>query len=484
MRFPLILSLAILLLVGCNSTQNAGSIPTPQATANHTLPLPVKGSEQTVYLVFDEIRFPIADWATFLAWGLDPRAIQTVSDEGISGYHLGDMLYRTVGDGDAIYFLIEGVRYRLDTEADRARALITVDTVTELPTAIVKLLPLTDVPLPPTFTAPLAAPDDMPYPVPAMPDPNSQYIAWLQAFPRPENDNGRCIHYLQAPTGSEFDARMHLARMQQLGVTWALINYTSPGQLRYLAPLYKSAGITVIWRPFVRPYQEYLSWGEDVTYLRALGVPPYIQILNEPGLGQEWDGRDINQAQFLETLIAAVPQVYEAGGFVGLQLIDLEWTRATLQRLKEEDLEYTFDRLFFVPHPYGGNHPPEYTEDHHGVLGFREFAQIFEEEIGFIPPMIAGEGGWRLGDASDDRFPQVTEELHRDYHLAVFEWFRTKTLSNGEPLPDYLFAFCPWLLADRHDPAAWFDSSSGDRAMTIAAVSELPPFTRRFSWDR
>jgi hypothetical protein len=144
----------------------------------------------------------------------------------------------------------------------------------------------------------------------------------------------------------------------------------------------------------------------------------------------------------------------------------------------------TFDRLFFIPHLYGLNHPPEYDEDIHSVLGFREFAKVFEEEIGFVPAMIAGEGGWRPNEAQDNRFPAVSEGLHRDYHLAVFDWFRIGQLSNKETLPDYFFAFCPWLISDPYDPAAWFDGDSGDRTLTIEAVGAIPPFDRRFSWDR
>jgi hypothetical protein len=143
-----------------------------------------------------------------------------------------------------------------------------------------------------------------------------------------------------------------------------------------------------------------------------------------------------------------------------------------------------FDRLFFVPHPYGLNHPPEYDEDINSALGFREFAKVFEEEIGFTPMMIAGEGGWRPGEAQDNRYPAIDENRHRDYHLAVFDWFRTGQLSNGEPLPDYFFAFCPWLISDPHDPAAWFDSASSDRTLTIEAVEAMPIFERKFSWDK
>jgi len=117
------------------------------------------------------------------------------------------------------------------------------------------------------------------------------------------------------------------------------------------------------------------------------------------------------------------------------------------------------------------------------VLGFGNFAEVFEEEIGFAPVMIAGEGGWRPGEAQDNRYPAVSEALHRDYHLAVIDWFRSGQLSNGEALPDYFFAFCPWLISDPHDPAAWFDSDSGDRTLTIEAIEAIAPYEREFSWD-
>jgi hypothetical protein len=152
--------------------------------------------------------------------------------------------------------------------------------------------------------------------------------------------------------------------------------------------------------------------------------------------------------------------------------------------LKANGLDGMFDRLFFVPHMYGGNRPPEYDRDLYSVIGsYQAHAAVFQDEIGFLPPFIAGEGGWRPGEAGDAAYPPVSENLHRDYHVAVFEWFRTGEMSNGAPLPDHLFAFCPWLLSDSYDPAAWYDSTSGDRAGTIQAVEELAPFTRQFSWD-
>ena len=240
----------------------------------------------------------------------------------------------------------------------------------------------------------------------------------------------------------------------------------------------------VIWRPFVRPYEEYEYWTEDVTFLRSQGAAPYIQVYNEPNLEQEWDGQPIDQAVYQSHLLPAMREVVDAGGLAGLQHIDAGWLRADIQQIKAAGMDDVFERLFFVPHPYGANHPPDYDQDNIGVLSFREAAQVFEEEIGFVPPMIAGEGGWRLGDASDTRYPAIDEVLHRDYHVAVFDWFRSGSLSNGEPLPDYLFAFCPWLLSDPTDPAAWFDSVSGDRMLTIQGVEAMPDFERQFSWSQ
>jgi hypothetical protein len=123
------------------------------------------------------------------------------------------------------------------------------------------------------------------------------------------------------------------------------------------------------------------------------------------------------------------------------------------------------------------------VEDSDAVLGFRAYAKVFEEEIGVVPPMIAGEGGWRPGEAQDSRFPMVDTGLHRNYIMDLLGWFSSGSLSDGEPLPDYLFAYCPWLLSDPTDPAAWYDSRSGDLTLTTQSVAATPPYRRRFSWD-
>jgi hypothetical protein len=317
------------------------------------------------------------------------------------------------------------------------------------------------------------------------PAPAQAYDDWLSTWPRPETDNGRCLHFLQAHQFDAIEAQRQVNRMKRLGIRWALVHYADHEQLMRIAPIFQEAGITVIWRPFVRPYETYPTWAEDVSFLRSRGLAPYVQLYNEPSLAQEWDnGQAIDQNAYLQNVLPAARQVHDAGGYVGLQFVNPDWLRLTLRSMGEQEMRDVFDRLFLVPHLYGLNHPPEYNEDINSVLGFREYAQVFEEEIGFVPVMIAGEGGWRPGEAQDNRYPAVSEQLHRDYHLAVFDWFHTGQLSDGQALPDYFFAFCPWLISDPHDPAAWFDSDSGDRTLTIQAVEAIPSFEREFSFDK
>lgn len=305
----------------------------------------------------------------------------------------------------------------------------------------------------------------------------------LQDWPRPADDNGVGIHFLAKPYYSEEELDHQIARMVSMRMKWALVIYGDEIQLRKAAIKFRDAGITVVWRRMARPYHRLFDLGRDVRILQEVGMPPYMQLYNEPSLPAEWDEREIDQERFLQNLLLAAARVYNAGGYVGLQFVDERWLVAALREMKARGRRAIFGRMFFVPHPYGLNHPPDYTEDCNSVLGFRCFANVFEQEIGFYPPMIAGEGGWKYHATDDPRFPMVDDTLHAQYHRELFDWFRTGLLSDGQPLPDYLFAFCPWLLSDKMEDSAWYDSFAGDHTLTIEAVRSIPPFQRKFSWE-
>jgi hypothetical protein len=60
----------------------------------------------------------------------------------------------------------------------------------------------------------------------------------------------------------------------------------------------------------------------------------------------------------------------------------------------------------------------------------------------------------------------------------LFNWFRTGRLSNGDPLPDYVFAFCPWILFGS-EADAWYSYTTGTRQQTLDAIQAIPTFVRR-----
>ena len=362
----------------------------------------------------------------------------------------------------------------------RVAGVITIPPTTVAPAT---LTPSVTASRPITPTAP-STPTIVPTAAPVLPLRTDLPAMTLRDWPRPANDNGRCIHFL--PTGyfSARDFEIQIPRMKDLQMRWVLAIYSDENQLRLAAPQFKAAGIIPVWRKYLRAYQRYYAWDRDIQIMKDAGLPPYIQIYNEPDTGEEWDGREINRDQWIAYAVQTAKDVYNAGGFVGIQVLDEDWLLRLLQSIKAQKGERLFTRMFFVPHPYGLNHPPSYTEDENGVVGFRVFANVFQQETGFVPPFIAGEGGWKFKATDDNRFPIIDDKLHAQYHVQLFRWFLDGKLSDGTPLPDYLFAFCPWILAGQMEGAAWYDSFEGERTKTIADVKKIPIFTRKFSWDK
>lgn len=305
----------------------------------------------------------------------------------------------------------------------------------------------------------------------------------LKDWPRPERDNGLGIHFLPSQYYTDKELDYGIDRINEMGMRWALVLYGDETYLEKAARKFKAAGIMVVWRKAIRAYEPYYGWERDINLLKSIGMPPYMQVYNEPELGEEWSGRPVSPTQYMDNFIQASRDIYNAGGYVGLQFIRTNWLQDGLRELKARKGDAIFSRMFFVPHPYGLNHPPDYEQDLDSVLSFLRFADVFQQEIGFVPPMIAGEGGWKFKADDDRRYPAIDSARHRDYHLAVFNWFRTGKLSNGQRLPDYMLAFCPWLLFGG-DAAVWVDGMDGTLSMTIGAVKEMSTFTRKFSWEQ
>ncbi len=303
------------------------------------------------------------------------------------------------------------------------------------------------------------------------PSPQPRSVPY-EGFPRPPGDNGMGIH-LGLDTTTQAIA-LDIRRAKELNMTWATLCYQGDEQLLRCARMIWDAGIMPICRQVTTVGVGH-PFDRDARVLLENGIPAYIQIFNEPSDEREWKHR--RPRDYIERWSRLWAQkatdVYNAGGCPGLQCVHPEELEAAIDALGADSP--VWDRVWFCSHNYGLNHPPEWQENYWCVLGFHFFAGIFKQRLGFVPPVICGEGGWLYGGYDDHRYPRVGGNLHARYTREMYEWFRRGTLSNGEPLPDHLFAVCPWILSGLSDEA-WYGFTT--KAATIRAVKDIPGFVR------
>jgi uncharacterized Zn-binding protein involved in type VI secretion len=317
-------------------------------------------------------------------------------------------------------------------------------------------------------------------------------VAHLKTFPRPANDNGRGVHF-------HIDLRestiaVVVPQLLSIGCKWTMIYAQDENQAQRAARGCWNAGIMPIVR-IGKKVDEPFDPAVYVAKLKEIGVPPYVQIYNEPGDDREWKkwpGPDKWAGIFGARWAQAAIAVYDAGGYPGLQILGREEFVTAVDSVAAQGRTDIWQRAFFALHNYGANHPPNYPydaitnktifEDDVAALVFLLYAAWMKEKIGYVLPIIGGEGGWQYGAHEDQRYPKVESPLHAKYHAEMFDWFRTGVVSNGEPLPDYLFSVAPWI-AGGWGGDDWWGGPLGDKTETINAVRALPPFTRKFSWD-
>ncbi len=322
----------------------------------------------------------------------------------------------------------------------------------------------------------------------------------LRDFPRPPKDNGRGIHF-GLDVRDDF-LSSYGDRMKELGIKWCL--YYVGDEMQAMRAAYAALKRDIM--PVIRlkgKINGQAPFKQTVNTLGAMGVRmPYIQIYNEPGDPREWAGsipRDYREV-FGRNWARAAIEVYDAGACPGIQILGEDELVAAVDALTALNRMDVWGRTFFALHNYGVNHPPAYpydmrnqvdhpratiSDDDTCVLNFIEFGRWCVKHIGYVLPMIGGEGGWIYGAHEDRRYEKCEADLHAQYHVEMFGWFATGLLSNGQALPDWLFSVAPWLLFGIAGEAeAWLGGALGDKTQTLRAVQSIPEFTRDFSWDK
>lgn len=310
-------------------------------------------------------------------------------------------------------------------------------------------------------------------------DTDPQSCSWQNAG-LPAGNTGKCIHFL--PDYRESDLPTWINRLKEMGMDWALVPYHDENQLAYAAKAFKEAGITPVFRfmyngGLIQTYKNY-DWQRDINILINAGLPPYIQIFNEPSDDREWNNKKVGTTQqFANAWLSNAVRVYNAGGKPGLQVQDTAELQAVIDLVKQyypnkDDQNKFFTQMFFVPHAYGGTLPPDQVQGDMGVLSFQQFANVFANPttgVGFVPQFIIGEGGWDVQTSPQDT-SKVTAEQQAQFYTELFNMF-----NNGK-MPDYVKAFCPWIIGGDSGGRGWYESPlffGKNQQQTIDAVSAI-----------
>ena len=215
----------------------------------------------------------------------------------------------------------------------------------------------------------------------------------------------------------------------------------------------------------------------------------YFECDNEPNLLDEWvsedewhkyDAPDARPNHAADVWLAKAAVIAGEGGIPLLTALapgghhdDEDFYPRMIRRLKMHPREGLLRQSAIAVHNYWLNHPIDFPYDainqaEHGAvtihsgrgmsnafLKHQYVHDVFEQIMGFGIPVLTTEGGPRLTDHQDGRYPQVTLDVHRAYVLQQAEYMATKA-------PSWYFCTNDWVLASKEfggslmwESAAW-----------------------------
>ncbi len=358
----------------------------------------------------------------------------------------------------------------------------------------------------------------------------------LHEYPRPDRDNGRGMHWSASPYHPT-DLDEWMARLKAMHIRWLKVLDDGGGSSLRLCERLLAEGIMPVVRLYrPEPNPGHIGGREQATLrkLVKIGVR-YVETNNEPDLQVEWsiprplgwvglvaddwlyDARACLDAGALpavpalsvgskEDLIAAIiakggRDVLESGAWVAIHNYTInhpldypdddvnQHGKALSLEAYRADGSWAWDNL-----PLETINAWRWQDKNPGVTilddaacfrSFELFNHYVVRALGRPLPMIATEGGVVVGWRDDRRYPRITPAMHEQMSVAIFSYMQTDA-------PSYLFAICPWLLANYAlghfgpgwESQAWFtnwwDSQFGlsGRLPAVDAVAALPSVSR------
>jgi hypothetical protein len=267
-------------------------------------------------------------------------------------------------------------------------------------------------------------------------------------FPRPPQDNGRGMHWIPTVAQSPEAIDRYVGALKDMHIKWVtfLNDGANIGANDYLVRQLKANGIEPILRvytPGLQPVGGDL--GAMVKHYRQLGVS-YFQLYNEPNHSVENDGQMPDVDRYLDVWIPAAKTVLENGGLPGFGALspggefkDTDFLGQAIDGLRARGALQLLDRGWLSIHNYQGDRP---VDDAEGFTRFKVYADVLQQKLGRLLPMIGTEGGTFVAGPEDEprRIKLVTDAY--------------RYMAHREP---YNFAYSYWVIANAagggHDPA-------------------------------
>lgn len=268
----------------------------------------------------------------------------------------------------------------------------------------------------------------------------------LSAFPRPQNDNGRGIHWIPTVSQSREAIDKYLREAKAMGIKWVtfLNEGTHIGANDYLVDQLVANGIEPVMRVYTDGGAAISGDLEAlVRHYRAKGVH-YFQLYNEPNLRIENQGAAPDPKAYAAKWLADARKVIAGGGLPGFgslsptpglapgaapgDMDDLRFLRESLEEVVRLGGMDVLDRTWLSVHNYGTEH-----------LRVREYDRIVRQVLGRSMPQIGTEAGIYPGDTlSQEQATQIVADAYRylpqreDYYFAYTYWIIANDPGRGQ----------------------------------------------------
>jgi hypothetical protein len=272
----------------------------------------------------------------------------------------------------------------------------------------------------------------------------------LSAYPHPNGDNGRGMHWVPTTSQSTSAVDRFVAEAQRMGVKWVtfLNDGANLGKNDYLVSKLVGAGIEPIMRLYsatIAPIQGDVE--SMVRHYVGLGVH-YFQPYNEPNLSVEQPDGVPSVDRYVDAWIPVAQAIVRGGGLPGFgslapggDMNDIDFLQQALDGLRSRGQLGLLDRGWLSMHNYTHNRPLEERADTDGFFKFRAYHRILREALGRDVPIIGTEGGTFVGEQEDPALPAVDAATAVSMATQAYRYMRDQR----EP---WNFAYSFWTIAN------------------------------------